>query len=132
MYLYKVFICLTSLYVRGVDLNEYIISLKSKEYISAQRLHFCEEYVPVWQLYSCLRYARYCYRLENFSVTTRKWCRNTNTNSFSPMLNRLWRFLPVDCFPLINNLIIIDRKPPHLFLSFVSFLFLLLVCSFGV
>ena len=37
--------------MRGVDLNEYIICLKSKEYISIQRLHFCEEFV--YELSGC-------------------------------------------------------------------------------
>ena len=47
---------------------------------------------------------RYSDRLHDFSITIPRCYKNVYVNSFFPRTARRWNSLPVECFPLINNL----------------------------
>ena len=47
---------------------------------------------------------RYSDRLHDFSITIPRCYKNVYVNRFFPRTARRWNSLPVECFPLINNL----------------------------
>ena len=50
------------------------------------------------------RFARYCDRLHDFSVTIPRCYKDVHVNSFFPRTARLWNPLPIECFPLTCDL----------------------------
>ena len=54
--------------------------------------------------YSPGRSTRYSDRLHDFSVTIPRCCKDVYVNSFFPRTARLWKSLPIECFPLTYNL----------------------------
>ena len=51
------------------------------------------------------RSTRYSDRLHDFSVTIPRCCNDVYVNSSFPRTARLWNSLPIECFPLIYDLI---------------------------
>ena len=54
--------------------------------------------------YSRGRSTRYSDRLHDFSVPNRRCYKNVYANSFFPRTARLWNSLPIECFPLTDDL----------------------------
>ena len=54
--------------------------------------------------YSRGRYTHYSERLHDFSVTIPRCYEDVYVNSFFPRTARLWKSLPIECFPLIYDL----------------------------
>ena len=49
----------------------------------------------------------YSDRLHNFSVTIPRCYKDVYVNSFFPRIAKLWNFLPIECFPLTYDLVLI-------------------------
>ena len=54
--------------------------------------------------YSRERSAHYSDRMHDFSVTIPRCYKDVYVNSFFPCTARLWNSLPMECFPLTDNL----------------------------
>ena len=54
--------------------------------------------------FSRRRSSRYSDRLNDFSVTIPRCCKDVYANNFFPRTARLWNSLPIECFPLTYNL----------------------------
>ena len=54
--------------------------------------------------FSCGRSFLYSDRFHYFSVTIPRCYQNVYVNSFFPRTARLWKFLPIECFPLTYDL----------------------------
>ena len=71
--------------------------------------------------YSWWRSTHYSDRLHDISVTIPRYCKDVSVNSFFPHTARLSNSLPIECFPLTNDLCDFKSRINRHLLTVLSF-----------
>ena len=61
------------------------------------------------------RSTRYSDKLHDFSVTISRCYKDVNVNSFFPRKAKLWNSVPIECFPLTYNLMVLSAELTDIF-----------------